>query len=149
MKAQCKNMFSILIFLIPFLSPPIFCLSFCKSASAVREREGRGGEGRKEKKSGCFISIDTIMMTVCRNSNFLNRAPCTFDPAVVLWLFSLFSFFINGVAPLSLNVQQVDLLAPWGGFCFFPPLGGCLWMKTGTEEEEDKRERGRRGRAWC
>ena len=59
---------------------------------------------------------------------------------------SLFSFFINGVAPLSLNVQQVDLLAPWGGFCFFPPLGGCLWMKTGTEEEEDKRERGRRGR---
>ena len=40
------------------------------------------------------------------------------------FLFSLFSFLINGVAPLPLNVQQVDLLAPWGGFCFFPPLGG-------------------------
>ena len=67
---------------------------------------------------------------------------------------SLFSFFINGVAPLSLNVQQVDLLAPWGGILLLPPSWRekgfspifCLWMKTGTEEEEDKRERGRRER---
>ena len=31
------------------------------------------------------------------------------------FLFSLFSFLLNGVAPLPLNVQQVDLLAPWEG----------------------------------
>ena len=88
------------------------------------------------------------MMTVCRNSHKIHfcarQSQALYSQRIIL--FSLFSFLINGVAPLSLNVQQVDLLAPWGGFCFFPPLGGCLWMKTGTEEEADKRERGRRGR---
>ena len=52
--------------LAPFLCHGVYSSFVCSvlldSVSSQRERGGRGGGGRKEKKSGCFISIDTIII---------------------------------------------------------------------------------------
>ena len=101
------------------------CSVLLDSVSGQRERgEGRGGEGRKEKKSGCFISIDTIiMMTVCNRMFFTYMTAAVRkrkkqDEAMNIYmqrkatthgadfLFSLFSFLINGVPPFHLMFSK-------------------------------------------